>query len=186
MTVLDAGSGGAGGAAGPGWFLVRRATRDDAQVLAAVHAESIATLGAAAYPPEVVEEWVRPCVAQRYLDQMERGETYFLAVETGGAAAALGFSSHRLEAGRHRTAVYVAGRAARKGVGRALLAAAEAEARAAGAVETHVSASLAAVGFYRAVGFEELGPGVHHLRSGRGTMACVFMRKRLGPRPPPR
>jgi putative acetyltransferase len=163
----------------PAGFHVRPATAADAGLLAAVHAESISTLGARAYPAEVVAEWMRPCAPQRYLDQMVRGETYFLAEEDGGADRVLGFSSHRVEGGKHRTAVYVAERCARGGVGSALFRAAEAAARAAGATEVEVSASVGAVGFYRANGFEELGPGEHRLRSGRGSMACVFMRKRL-------
>jgi putative acetyltransferase len=167
------------GEAAPGGARVRPASEADAPLLAAVHAESISSLGAKAYPPEVVAEWIRPCTAQRYLDQMARGETYFLAFADGGEHRALGFSSYRLEEGRHRTAVYVAERAARRGVGSALFAAAEAAARAVGAQEIDVSSSLAAVDFYRARGFEELSRGLHHLRSGRGSMACVFMRKRL-------
>jgi putative acetyltransferase len=160
-------------------FVVRPATVADATLLAQIHAESISTLGALAYPPDVIAEWMRPCTPQRYLDQMARGETYFLAVEDGTAGRALGFSSHRVDGGRHRTAVYVAGRAARRGTGSALFRAAETAARAGGATEVEVSASVGAVDFYRANGFEETGRGVHHLRSGRGSMACVFMRKRI-------
>ena len=47
-----------------------------------------------------------------------------------------------------------------------------------GATSIHVDASLAAVAFYRANGFGEVGRGNHRLRSGRD-MACVFMRKTL-------
>ena len=39
-----------------------------------------------------------------------------------------------------------------------------------------IDASLAAVEFYQAHGFEETGRGDHRLRSGR-RMPCVFMRK---------
>ncbi|MBI5071170.1 MAG: GNAT family N-acetyltransferase [Deltaproteobacteria bacterium] len=158
---------------------VHRASAADAGRLAAIHRESIETLGAQAYAPELVAVWARPCVPRRYLDQMERGERYFLALAGATGEEVLGFSSYRLEEGRHRTAVFVAARAARRGVGSTLFRAAEAEARAAGATEVHVDASVGAVGFYRAVGFEELGRGEHRLRDGRGAMACVFMRKRL-------
>jgi hypothetical protein len=40
-----------------------------------------------------------------------------------------------------------------------------------------VSASLAAVDFYLANGFQEIGRGLHRLRSGKD-MACVFMKKK--------
>jgi GNAT superfamily N-acetyltransferase len=87
-----------------------------------------------------------------------------------------------MESGLHRTAIYVRGDATRKGVGTALVATAEEAARRNGATEIHVDASLAAVKFYEANGFEILGSGEHTLRNGRA-MACVFMRKALGTPP---
>ena len=76
-------------------------------------------------------------------------------------------------------AVYVRGRAARFGIGSALLRSAEDSAMGAGASSIHIDASLAAVEFYKANGFEEIGRGEHRLWSGRA-MACVFMRKAIG------
>ena len=43
-----------------------------------------------------------------------------------------------------------------------------------------MSASLAAIEFYKDRGFEELATGEHRLSSG-ALMACVFMKKRLNP-----
>ena len=90
----------------------------------------------------------------------------------------LGFSSYRVEEGKHRTTVYVRGDAAHMGVGKALFNKAETAAREHGAEEIHVDASLAAVNFYKARGFEELAPGQHRMRTGE-LMDCVFMKKRL-------
>lgn len=110
---------------------------------------------------------------------MARGEVFFIAVgEPGGKPEVLGFSSHRIDEDAHGTAVYVTGKAARLGLGSALFRAAEASAIAAGATSLDIDASLAAVEFYKANGFEEVGRGEHPLSSGR-TMACVFMRKKL-------
>ena len=75
-------------------------------------------------------------------------------------------------------AVYVRGRAARSGVGSSLLRSAEVSAMSAGASTVHIDASLAAVEFYKANGFKEVGRGEHRLSSGR-PMPCVFMRKDL-------
>lgn len=161
-----------------GAFSIRRTGAGDASRLAEVHAESIRTLGKLHYPAPIVEAWVKPCVPRRYLDRMQAGEVYLLAETAEGERPALGFSSWRFEGGRHRTAVYVAGRAARSGVGSALFHAAESLARENGATEVHVDASVGSVGFYRAVGFEELGRGMHIMRTG-GEMECVFMRKAL-------
>jgi hypothetical protein len=91
----------------------------------------------------------------------------------------LGFSSCRFTEGKHRTAVYARGDAARIGVERALFDRAEAAALEHGATEIHVDASLAAVQFYIARGFEELAPGQHRMRNG-AFMDCVFMKKKIG------
>jgi aminoglycoside 6'-N-acetyltransferase len=109
---------------------------------------------------------------------MTGGELFFVALTDRDRERVLGFSSYRLLDGKHRTAVYVRCEAARMGIGTALFLAAEGAAREHGAVEIHVSASLAAVQFYKDRGFEKLAAGEHRL-SGGVLMACVFMKKRL-------
>jgi GNAT superfamily N-acetyltransferase len=110
---------------------------------------------------------------------MDGGELFFLAIRNDESSKrALGFSSYRVEDGRHRTAIYVQGDAARFGIGTALFEAAENAAHEHGATELHVDASLAAVAFYESVGFERLATGRHRLNSG-AVMDCVFMRKRF-------
>ena len=113
---------------------------------------------------------------------MEGGELFFVAVSSDDKRV-LGFSSYRVVDGKHRTAIYVRGDAARRGVGTALFQAAENAAREHGAQEIHVDASLTAVGFYKVHGFEELAAGQHQLKSGP-LMDCVFMRKKLFTRTP--
>jgi GNAT superfamily N-acetyltransferase len=107
---------------------------------------------------------------------MAGGELFFVAVSD--CERVLGFSSYRLVDGKHRTAVYVRGEVARMGIGTALFQAAEGAAREHGAEEIHVTASLAAVEFYKDRGFEDLAAGEHRLSSG-DLMACVFMKKLL-------
>jgi putative acetyltransferase len=159
-------------------FVVRAAEPGDADALASVHVESIRTLGAKVYGQDVIDAWGGPRTGESYRLAMDR-ERIFVAVDADSAGGGLlGFSSYRFENQQHRTAVYVAGRAARQGVGSALFKAAEAAARERGASELHVAASLSAVPFYRANGFVELGPGQHRLATGT-IMACVFMRKPL-------
>ena len=109
---------------------------------------------------------------------MTGGELFFVAVSD--RERVLGFSSYRLVDGKHRTTVYVRCEAARMGIGTALFQAAEGAAREHGAEEIHVSASLAAIEFYKDRGLEELAAGEHRLSSG-ALMACVFMKKRLNP-----
>jgi ribosomal protein S18 acetylase RimI-like enzyme len=114
-----------------------------------------------------------------YVRAMDRGEVFFIAVGAiDGEPAVLGFATHRVRGAEHRTAVYVRGAAARRGIGSALFRLAEADALESGADSVHVDASLAAVDFYKANGFEETSRGEHRLRTGR-LMPCVFMRKAL-------
>lgn len=160
-------------------FEIRRANRSDADDIAVAHRDSIRSLGALFYPAEIVHDWGARLTGDLYVKAMESGEVFYIAVGAiDGKPAVLGFASHRVEAKQHRTAVYVRGTASRRGIGSALFRSAEAEATAAGATSIHVDASLAAVDFYKANGFEEVGRGEHRLRSGR-RMACVFMRKTL-------
>lgn len=160
-------------------FEVRRAGPADVDAIAAAHLDSIRSIGARYYSEDVVSDWGARLNGDLYMDAMARGEVFFIAIgELAGVREVLGFSSHRVEDDQHRTAVYVRGSAARLGIGSSLLRSAEAAAIAAGATSVHVAASLAAVGFYRANGFEEVGRGMHRLWSGR-PMACVFMRRDL-------
>jgi putative acetyltransferase len=159
--------------------VVRRATVADADEMAAAHLDSIRSIGALYYDGPIVSDWSAHVKGDLYVHAMARGEAFYIAVrELPGQPAVMGFSSHRVDANEHRTAVYVRGQAARLGIGSALFRSAEAGAITAGATGIQVDASLAAVEFYKANGFEEVGRGEHRLSSGR-SMPCVFMRKNL-------
>ena len=162
-------------------FAIRRAELADARALADAHRDSIESIGPAFYEADVVRNWCAHILPEMYVKAMAQGVVFYLALGDSGGVPdpekqVLGFSSHQVEGGQHRTAVYVRGRAARRGIGSALFKAAEAHAVASGAHSIHVAASLAAVSFYKANGFEEIDGGEHQLPSGR-RMACVFMRK---------
>ena len=160
-------------------FEIRRARLSDVDGIAAAHADSIRSLGPRYYEPSIVRAWSDGLEGRLYARAMARGEAFFIAVDPlGESPEVLGFSSHRVDDNVHGTAVYVRGNAARGGVGSALFHAAEADACAAGAKTIEIDASLAAVDFYIAHGFVEIGRGTHLLPSGV-SMACVFMRKEL-------
>jgi GNAT superfamily N-acetyltransferase len=156
--------------------MVRAAREEDAEGIAEAHVDAIRTLGAAGYDRGVVEAWGAARSGERYVRAMAAGERFFVAEDEDGRI--VGFAAHRVEAGLHRTAVYVRGGASRRGVGTALFRAAEAVAREQGAREIRVDASLVAVGFYGANGFVEVEAARHRLRGG-SEMACVVMRKVL-------
>ena len=158
---------------------IRRARLADVGGIAAAHVDSIRSIGVRYCEADIVSERAARVEDALYVDATARGEAFFIASASAGDSAEVpGFSSHRIDDTEHRTAVYVSGTAARLGIGSALYRAAEAAAIAAGATRIHVDGSLAAVDFYKANGFEEIGRGEHRPRTGR-PMACVFMRKNL-------
>jgi putative acetyltransferase len=160
-------------------FEIRRAGPADVEEIAAAHRDSIRSIGPDYYDAQTVSDWGARLTGDVYANAMARGEVFYIAVgRLGGKPEVLGFSSHRIDDNQHGTAVYVRGHAARSGIGSALCRTAEAAAMAAGATTIDIEASLAAVEFYKANGFEEVGRGEHRLPSGR-SMACVFMRKKL-------
>jgi putative acetyltransferase len=160
-------------------FEIRRAALADVDEIAAAHLDSIRSIGILYYEPGTVSDWGSLVSGDLYTTAMARGEVFFIAIgQPDGRPEVLGFSSHRVDGDEHGTAVYVRGKAARLGIGSALFRTAEAAAIADGATSISVDASLAAVEFYKANGFEEVGRGQHRLPTGR-SMACIFMRKDL-------
>jgi GrpB-like predicted nucleotidyltransferase (UPF0157 family)/GNAT superfamily N-acetyltransferase len=153
---------------------IRPATEADVDAIAAAHVDSILTLGPATYDPAIVKVWGAQRNGEPYLNAMRRGEAFFVAVDE----VVLGFSSHRVENDRHRTAIYVRGIAARQGIGSRLLRCAIDAALSRGATEVWVDASLIAVQFYQRNGFSVLGSGRHRLEAGL-EMPCVHMKKTL-------
>lgn len=155
----------------------RPAHPGDAEAIALAHLDSIRSIGPAFYPPDVVDAWASGLTADLYVNAMDAGEVFFIAIgQIDGEPGVLGFSSHRVDDEQDGLSVYVRGRAARRGIGSALLRRAEAHARAHGATSIQIQASLAGVEFYKANGFEEIGRGEARLMSGQ-SMPCVFMRK---------
>ena len=157
----------------------RRANAGDAEAIASAHRDSIRSIGPAFYSLEVVETWASGLTPDVYVNAMAGGEAFFIATgELDETPVVLGFATHRVDDDQDGASVYVRGRAARRGIGTALLRMAEEHARTHGATSIHIQASLPGVAFYKANGFVELGRGEARLMSGR-SMPCVFMRKAL-------
>ena len=157
----------------------RPATEEDAAAIALAHIDSIRTLGPQFYPPDVVEAWCEGLTADIYAKAMRGGEAFFIATgRLDGQPVVLGFATHRVDDEQDGASVYVRGRAARQGIGTALLRLAEQHACAHGATRIQIQASLAGVTFYKVNGFEELARSEAVLMSGK-SMACVLMRKQL-------
>jgi putative acetyltransferase len=157
---------------------LRRATAADAPAMALAHVDSIRSLGPSFYEPRLVEAWAAAVTPDMYIRAMAEGEVFFIALgAVDGEPAVLGFASHRPDGGDDGASVYVRGSAARRGIGSALWAMAEAHARAHGAGAITIEASLPGVEFYRRHGFLDIErSGVQ--MSGE-TVPCVVMRKPL-------
>jgi hypothetical protein len=85
------------------------------------------------YPPEVVEGWGAGLTPALYVQAMESGEAFFVAVgRVDGEPAELGFSTHRVDDAQDGVSVYVRGGSARRSIGTALLRLAESHALANG------------------------------------------------------
>jgi GNAT superfamily N-acetyltransferase len=162
-------------------FDIRRATEADAAAIAEAHIDSIRALGPRFYSADVVAAWGEGLTPDLYANAMRGGEAFFIATGTlDGEHVVLGFATHRVDDEQDGTSVYVRGRAARHGIGTALLRRAEEHARLQGATSIAIQASLTGVEFYRANGFDELGRGEAVLTTGK-SMPCVYMRKHLAP-----
>ena len=161
-------------------FTLRDAVPGDAPAKEDVRAESVRTLGPAAYTPEQVAAWAASTRSVEECAAWIAGRPGATTLAVAPDGRVLGWSDHTLDTTTHthRIGVYVRGSAARLGVGRALFQAAEHKARGAGAVEVRCDASLVAAPFYRAMGMHEVGRGVHTFRDGTA-LPCVFMGKRL-------
>lgn len=161
-------------------FDIRKAEPSDVDEIALAHRDSIRSIGPAHYPQEIVAAWQEAIDGQLYLTAMNAGEVFFIAVgDLDGKSAVLGFASdYRIEGRKHGASVYVRGRSARRGIGSALLAKAEAHAISNGATSVEIEASLPGVAFYKAKGFIEVGRGETRLTTGR-SIECVFMRRDL-------
>jgi GNAT superfamily N-acetyltransferase len=161
-------------------FEIRRAQPSDVDAMALAHRDSIQSIGPAFYPAEVVDHWQEAVEGKLYLEAMDAGEVFFVALgEVDGRRAVLGFASdYCIEGPRHGTSVYVRGSRVRQGIGSALLASAETHAISRGASSIEIESSLAGVAFYSANGFIETGRGATRLTTGR-SMESVFMRKDL-------
>ena len=157
--------------------LVRRAEIEDARAIRVVHVEAIRALCAGHYAPAEIEAWTAPRPETHY-DKAIRGKEFYVAEDDGRVVgfAVLNRDESEVEA------VYVSPRAARRGVGRSLIAALEARAQAHGLKGLHLCASLNAVEFYERAGFAR-GELTAHRLPGGVEIACVRMTKGLAEEP---
>ena len=110
-------------------YRIRRADPSDAEDIAAAHHDSIWSVGPQFYPSSVVQDWGEGLTPDIYVNAMEAGEVFFIAIgQIDNGPAILGFATHRIDDARDGGSVYVRGMATRRGIGSALLRRVEAHA----------------------------------------------------------
>lgn len=157
---------------------VRRATEADVVVLDEVHRRAIKAVDRGFYSDEEIASWAGreddETWRLRFADELE--DSIWVVAERGSRV--VGFA-HLIVESRQACALYVDPRYGRRGIGRELLDHLEDVARERGLPDLELKASLNAVTFYLARGYERLDEDIHRLADGT-ELRCVRMRKRLG------
>jgi predicted N-acetyltransferase YhbS len=149
---------------------IRRATPDDAAAIHQIHTRAVLALCGEAYAPEQLATWAgysTVAMQQRRLQEHRA----FVAEQDG---VVIGFVRWA-PATSELCSIYVDPDYARQGVASRLMAQAEADALSLGVAEFWLDASLTAVPFYQATGWQTIKPMTH-----RG-LACLRMTKQLVP-----
>jgi putative acetyltransferase len=153
---------------------IRRAVPADAAEIWAVRARAIRHGCASHYPPEELAAWTTRATPATCADAIATRHVIVAEREDGRVA---GYAQLDVQEGTVE-AVYVDPDCARRGVGRALMDAVEAAARALGLPGLVVEASLNSVPFYGAIGYGHECWAQHSLGGGH-RIACAVMSKRF-------
>ncbi len=162
-------------------YSLRVAEPADAPAVSALLEASYSLLLAPAYDPAAMQTAL-PVMTRANLTLLGSGRFHLAVAEEGSLAGCGGWSAERPGSGEIETGLGHVRHFAvhpdwlRRGVGRALLAVCEREARAAGLTELQCFASLNAEAFYGALGFVPLRR--HDLAMGPGTtLPSIVMRR---------
>ena len=150
---------------------IRTATSADPVSLSAVQASSIRSLCRSHYDATQLEPWVARRTPELFERVLEHQELH-VAEEDGRI---VGYGQVDLESGQI-VAVYVIPEAAGHGVGSALLAHLEDQARMHGWPRVHLTTTLNALPFFEKHGYERVGPFDYEVATDV-ILPCVNMRK---------
>jgi len=146
-------------------IMVREATPEDASRIRDVHLASIEGLAWKAYDDEQVRAWAHDRHPDEY--PIESTDTFFVVAEQNGQITGFGWMKPDADdyfgttVDGEITAVYIHPSVARQGVGTRIYAELEAEARRNGVISLGLWASLNAVPFYEAQGYQRITEHTH-------------------------
>jgi putative acetyltransferase len=152
---------------------IRPATPSDLVRVAEIHRDSVLALCSGHYDAAELAEWTSVLRPEAYALLLSLREMY--VAEADGELVGFGVLGPA-DALIHAT--YVTPGAARRGVGRALIARMEEAARGRGCGELHLNATLNAVSFYERLGYVRGADAKNRLPSGV-ELPCVQMHKAL-------
>lgn len=138
----------------PSEITIRPMRDADAAQMLAIHERAVRISCATGLAPEIVEAWLRDRDHEGFLRARDAGgETYLIGERRGLRAAYASWLPGQL------VSLFVDPDHQGHGIGRALLAACEAEAAESGAPILKVNATLNARSFYESAGYRPLGDG---------------------------
>ncbi|WP_265108851.1 GNAT family N-acetyltransferase [Halosolutus halophilus] len=167
---------------------VRDAKPVDAEAVRIVHYASIIGLGPEAYGQRQVEAWASGCKTADYTAAIEGDVLDYVVADRDGVVVGFGslkweaLDDYEIDVGAEVTAVYVLPRVAREGIGTEIYAELERRAREQGVSVLGLSASLPAVPFYEAHGYDRVTEYVHEFSRHEDTGVTgrvVKMKKEL-------
>ncbi len=156
--------------------LIRHATKDDAVTLLKIHYDSVHTLGASDYAPDILKYWSTPidqCRIKRFLETFE-SETHLVAEYNNEI---VGFSAIALNK-KEIQACYISPHATRKGIGKKLIKELENIAQKHNINALELNSSLTAKQFYLQCNYKIIEQKKYTLHSGI-KMDCIRMQKTL-------
>ncbi|MDB5096816.1 MAG: family N-acetyltransferase [Cyanobacteria bacterium RYN_339] len=133
---------------------IRPATVEDAPALCDVNLRSIREICGKDYPPDRLDTWCANKVPGNYLKWLADPKLRLYAGERDGRVAGVGL----LDVNGWIFLLYVEPEALGSGLGKALLAHMEQEARAMGLGRLQLKSTITARDFYARQGYEDLGP----------------------------
>jgi putative acetyltransferase len=161
-------------------IIVRRMSSADARSFLEVQRAAVRGIAVKDYPSAVIEAWAPLPITDEVLESFLVNPVNELRLVAEVDGEIIGIGAIILDKAELR-ACYVLPKAARKGVGSALVHEIERIAQEQNLSYLEMDASVTAEAFYAALGYEVRDRCEHVLRSGQ-RMACVKMRKNFEPR----
>lgn len=130
---------------------IRQAVVSEAQAIIALHSDTVRRVNSADYSPEQIGRWIGKRRVEITESMIQQGQYWGCVDEMGKLLGVGNLSEHEIKG------LYIHADYLREGIGSALLARMEQELRARGVLESQVDSTLTAAGFYRKMGYVEVG-----------------------------